>query len=82
MRREDELTKKQQNAKKLLLREVQLADMTNKQDSNKNLQEIRNKSLDFASHNVLSYVYSSKQSKAHQYQAKNDKILELFKDQF
>ena len=57
-----------------------MADMTNKQDIKNNLQEKVNKSLDFASHNVLSYVYQNKQSKAFQYQAKNDKILELFKD--
>jgi len=54
--------------------------MTNKQDIKNNLKEKMNKSIDFASHNVLSYVYQNKKSKAFQYQAKNDKILELFKD--
>ena len=44
-----------------------MADMTNKQDIKNNLQEKINKSLDFASHNVLSYVYQNKQSKAFQY---------------
>ena len=38
--------------------------MTNKQDIKNNLQDKMNKSLDFASHNVLSYVYQKKQSKA------------------
>lgn len=67
MKKEDELTRRQQNAKKLQLRDSQFADMTNKQDIKNVLQDKINKSLDFASHNVLSYVYKNKQSKAFEY---------------
>ena len=67
---------------KLKLREIQNADILNKQDSRKTQNSILANSADFGERSLLSQFYGEKVSKAHENAKKRDIINDVITERF
>ena len=82
MQNEDKAKKDKIAQKKIELRKIQDSDFEDKMKF-KNDHRARDKgTADFGDNNVLSYCYTTKESRAIAMGAKKDKMIELMKDQF